>query len=123
MAGGSVPHHLLGDYLRSFVAVLLTQFSRKRFPGGMDGVVRLAEKCEPIQASLGSSGRGASKWAHPRAPHSKLRLQAARLLLGQVLAEHIPRHFPSMLHASVLLQRYALAVVGLKSSQFACTDS
>ncbi|CAL5228580.1 g11739 [Coccomyxa viridis] len=50
--GGSVPHHLLGDYLRSFVAVLLTQFSRKRFPGGMDGVVRLAEKSEPIQTLL-----------------------------------------------------------------------
>ena len=49
-----MPHHLLGDYLRSFVAVLLTQFSRKRFPGGMDGVVRLAEKSEPIQARLGS---------------------------------------------------------------------
>jgi len=46
-----VPNHLLGDYLRSLLAVLLGQFSRKRFPGGMDGVVRLAEKSEPIQAS------------------------------------------------------------------------
>ena len=47
--GGSVPNHLLGDYLRSMLAVLLAQFSRKGFPGGMQGVVRLAEKSEPIQ--------------------------------------------------------------------------
>ena len=47
--GGSIANHLLGDYLRSLLAVLLTQFSRKRFPGGMDGVVRLAEKSEPMQ--------------------------------------------------------------------------
>ena len=50
-----MPNHLLGDYLRSLLAVLLGQFSRKRFPGGMDGVVRLAEKSEPIQASTRST--------------------------------------------------------------------
>ena len=50
-AGGSIANHLLGDYLRSLLAVLLSQFSRKRFPGGMDGVVRLAEKSEPMQVS------------------------------------------------------------------------
>ena len=43
-------NHLLGDYLHSFVSVLLAQFSRKRFPGGMDGVVRLAERSPTIQA-------------------------------------------------------------------------
>ena len=53
---------MLGDYLRSFVAVLLTQFSRKRFPGGMDGVVRLAEKVEPIQARPGSFQVHVSGW-------------------------------------------------------------
>ncbi|CAL5228579.1 g11737 [Coccomyxa viridis] len=50
--GGSVPNHLLGDYLQSLLAVLLAQFSRKGFPGGMQGVVRLAEKSEPIQGLL-----------------------------------------------------------------------
>ncbi len=44
-----MPNHLLGDYLQSLLAVLLAQFSRKGFPGGMQGVVRLAEKSEPIQ--------------------------------------------------------------------------
>ena len=44
-----MPNHLLGDYLRSMLVVLLAQFSRKGFPGGMQGVVRLAEKSEPIQ--------------------------------------------------------------------------
>ena len=54
-AGGSIANHLLGDYLRSLLAVLLTQFSRKRFPGGMDGVVRLAEKSEPMQVRPSNS--------------------------------------------------------------------
>ena len=43
---------LLGDYLRSMLAVLLAQFSRRRFPGGMNGVVWLAEKSEAIQVFL-----------------------------------------------------------------------
>ncbi len=43
--------HLLGSYLRSFLAILLAQFSAKGFPGGMDGVVRLADKSPPIQVS------------------------------------------------------------------------
>ncbi len=42
---------LLGDYLRSLTTVLLTQFSRKRFPGGMAGVVHLAERNSPIQVA------------------------------------------------------------------------
>ena len=41
--------HLLGSYLRSFLAILLAQFSAKGSPGGMDGVVRFAEKSPPIQ--------------------------------------------------------------------------
>ena len=45
-----MPNHLLGDYLRSMLAVLLAQFSRKGFPGGMQGVVRLADKSATIQA-------------------------------------------------------------------------
>ena len=44
-----MPNHLLGDYLQSLLAVLLAQFSRKGFPGGMQGVVRLVEKSAPIQ--------------------------------------------------------------------------
>lgn len=44
--------HLLGSYLRSLLAIVLAQFSRKGFPGGMDGVVRLAEKVQPIQVGL-----------------------------------------------------------------------
>jgi hypothetical protein len=47
-----VQNHLLGDYLRSFLAVLLVQFTRKRFPGGTEGVARLAERSLPIQARL-----------------------------------------------------------------------
>lgn len=41
--------HLLGSYLQALLAILLAQFSAKGFPGGMDGVVRLAEKSTPIK--------------------------------------------------------------------------
>lgn len=47
-----MPNHLLGDYLQSMLAVLLAQFTRKGFPGGMQGVVNLAEKSEQIQVCL-----------------------------------------------------------------------
>lgn len=49
LTGNGVKDHLLGSYLRSLLAVLLAQFDGKGFPGGMDGVVRLVEKCTPIQ--------------------------------------------------------------------------
>ena len=48
--GSSVAHHMLGSYQRSFLAILLAQFTRKRFSGGMSGVVRLAERSAPVQA-------------------------------------------------------------------------
>ena len=48
-AGGNIARHPLGDYLRSVLAVLLVQFSRKRFPGGMDGAVQLVERCAPLR--------------------------------------------------------------------------
>ncbi|KAK9902208.1 hypothetical protein WJX75_007799 [Coccomyxa subellipsoidea] len=54
--GGSVGDHLLGSYLRSFLAILIAQFSAKGFPGGMDGVVRFAEKSPPIQELLLEGG-------------------------------------------------------------------
>ena len=41
---------MLGSYQRSFLAILLAQFTRKRFSGGMSGVVRLAERSAPVQA-------------------------------------------------------------------------
>lgn len=39
---GSVQQHLLTSYLRSLLAMLLSQFSAKRLKGGMTGVVHLA---------------------------------------------------------------------------------
>lgn len=48
-AGVSVRHHLLTAYTHSFLAVLLSQFSGKRFPGAMIGVTELVERCIPIQ--------------------------------------------------------------------------
>jgi hypothetical protein len=41
---------MLGSYQRSFLAILLAQFTRKRITGGMSGVVRLAERSAPVQA-------------------------------------------------------------------------
>lgn len=48
-AGSSVAHHLLGSYQRSLLAILLAQFTKKRFSGGMAGVVRLATKSITVQ--------------------------------------------------------------------------
>ena len=42
-------HHLLGSYQRSLLAILLAQFTKKRFSGGMAGVVRLATKSITVQ--------------------------------------------------------------------------
>ena len=42
-------HHLLGSYQRAFLAILLAQFTRKRFTGGMCGVVRLATSSITVQ--------------------------------------------------------------------------
>jgi hypothetical protein len=51
-AGGRVSNHLLGDYLRSLISVLLVQFSNKAFPGGMEGVVRLLERNHMLKVSV-----------------------------------------------------------------------
>ena len=48
-AGSSVAHHLLGSYQRSLLAILLAQFTKKRFSGGMEGVVRLATHSITVQ--------------------------------------------------------------------------
>ena len=45
----SVRNHLLAAYTNSLRAVLVSQFSSKRFKGGMAGVARLAEHSIPIQ--------------------------------------------------------------------------
>ena len=46
---GSVAQHLLTNYVQSFVAVLLAQFTHKRIKGGSSGVVELARANGPIQ--------------------------------------------------------------------------
>lgn len=51
-AGNSVAHHLMGSYQRSLLAIMLAQFTRKRFAGGMSGVVRLASRSITVQVSL-----------------------------------------------------------------------
>ena len=42
----------MGSYQRSLLAILLAQFTRKRFAGGMAGVVRLASRSITVQVSL-----------------------------------------------------------------------
>ncbi|KAK9807450.1 hypothetical protein WJX73_008432 [Symbiochloris irregularis] len=49
--GMSVSQHLLAAYTTSLMAVMVGQFSNKRFKGGMAGVVRLAEAC-PLVAKM-----------------------------------------------------------------------
>ena len=44
-------HHLMGSYQRSLLAIMLAQFTRKRFAGGMSGVVRLAARSITVQVS------------------------------------------------------------------------
>ncbi|KAK9813862.1 hypothetical protein WJX73_002319 [Symbiochloris irregularis] len=53
--GLSVSQHLLAAYTVSLVAVLVGQFSNKRFRGGMGGVVRLAEQCPLVQRLIEES--------------------------------------------------------------------
>ena len=54
-AGNSVAHHLMGSYQRSLLAIMLAQFTRKRFAGGMAGVVRLASRNVTVQVGLSSN--------------------------------------------------------------------
>ena len=42
----------MGSYQRSLLAIMLAQFTRKRFAGGMAGVVRLASRNVTVQVSL-----------------------------------------------------------------------
>ena len=42
----------MGSYQRSLLAIMLAQFTRKRFAGGMAGVVRLASRNTTVQVSL-----------------------------------------------------------------------
>ena len=49
MAGMSVSNRLLAAYTSSLLAIVVGQYSNKRFKGGMAGVVRLAEHSIPIQ--------------------------------------------------------------------------
>ena len=51
-AGSSVAHHMLGSYQRAFLSILLAQFTRKRFSGGMCGVVRLATSSITVQVLM-----------------------------------------------------------------------
>ena len=44
----------MGSYQRSLLAIMLAQFTRKRFAGGMAGVVRLASRNVTVQVSLSS---------------------------------------------------------------------
>lgn len=39
----------MGSYQRSLLAIMLAQFTRKRFAGGMAGVVRLASRNVTVQ--------------------------------------------------------------------------
>ena len=45
----------MGSYQRSLLAIMLAQFTRKRFAGGMAGVVRLASRNVTVQVSLSLS--------------------------------------------------------------------
>ena len=45
--GASVAHHLLTSYLRSYIAVIKSQFSTKAFQGGREVRGRL-NNCSPI---------------------------------------------------------------------------
>ena len=42
----------MGSYQRSLLAIMLAQFTRKRFAGGMAGVVRLASRNVTVQVRL-----------------------------------------------------------------------
>ena len=42
----------MGSYQRSLLAIMLAQFTRKRFSGGMAGVVRLASRSVTVQVSF-----------------------------------------------------------------------
>ncbi|CAL8466201.1 g5737 [Coccomyxa elongata] len=92
--GGSVADHLLGSYLRSLLAVLLVQFTRKGFPSGMEGALHLVERSPPIQELL-LDGAGISvddlrrltRW-HGQVVNPRL----ARATAGQLITAMQARH-------------------------------
>ena len=51
-AGMSVSNHLLAAYTDSMRAILVSQYSSKRFKGGMAGVLRLAESSVPVRVGM-----------------------------------------------------------------------
>ncbi|BDA51092.1 probable phospholipase A1-Igamma1, chloroplastic at C-terminar half [Coccomyxa sp. Obi] len=90
--GGSVSDHLLGSYLQALLAIILSQFSAKGFPGGMDGVVRLAEKSTPIKELLLEGAgitvedlRRVSRW-HGRMVNPKVARATAAELVAHTMA-------------------------------------
>ncbi|KAK9814385.1 hypothetical protein WJX72_004954 [[Myrmecia] bisecta] len=50
--GSSVAHHLLTNYQKSLLAILLAQFTSKRLPGGAEGVLALAKASWTVQDML-----------------------------------------------------------------------
>ncbi|DBA92558.1 TPA: hypothetical protein ACH3X1_002782 [Trebouxia sp. C0004] len=52
IGGQSVDHHLLTSYQQAILSVILAQFTPKGFIDGMEGIVRLVEGHEELQATL-----------------------------------------------------------------------
>ncbi len=50
--GQKVDHHLLTSYHQAILSVILAQFTPKGFIDGMEGIVRLVEGHEGMQASI-----------------------------------------------------------------------
>ncbi len=50
--GQKVDHHLLTSYHQAILSVILAQFTPKGFIDGMEGIVRLVEGHEGLQASM-----------------------------------------------------------------------
>ena len=42
-AGQSVDHHFLTSYHHAILSIILAQFSPKGLPGGMQGIIKLAQ--------------------------------------------------------------------------------
>ena len=53
--GQKVDHHLLTSYHQAILSVVLAQFTPKGFIDGMEGIVRLVEGHEGLQASITGS--------------------------------------------------------------------
>ena len=69
-AGQSVDHHFLTSYYNAILSIILTQFSPKGLPGGMQGIIKLAQASPYLKVSQPACHRTAFWQEHSTMTHT-----------------------------------------------------